>query len=330
MKDGKFQLLIDNSRELDKVGGLFSTTSSFRKCNALSFMIKDKKIDANKVNEAIEVVRKNTSMFSNFRGNNLLTVAVTISQEEDMECTIKEIIYIYESLKSKFIVSQYLVLAAIIIFNARHRVDVVTAITNTRVVYESMKKNHGFLTSSEDVSAAAMIATTSENLNETMEEIEDCYELLRKNGFVASNNLQSLSHMVALFNGTVEEKTTRIVEVRNALKDNKVPLKGYSLPLLAIAAACMDSTDSFARKVYEVSDELRGEKGFGAFSLQADIRNMLALAVVASSYVDNLDSINGEKLINTANNIALTIQIAMEMAAVMAASSAAAAAAAAN
>lgn len=323
MKNKKFQLLIDNSRELDKVGGLFSTTSSFRKCNALSLMIKEEKINSDRVNEAIEVIRKNTSMFSNFRGNNLLTVAVTISQEDDMDCAIKEIIYIYEGLKAKFRLTQYLVLAAIILYNARHRVDVVTAINNTRLVYESMKKNHGFLTSSEDVSAAAMIAINSENINETMEEIEDCYELLRKSKFMASNDLQALSHMMVLFSGTVEEKVNRVVEVRAALKNNKIPLRGYSLPLLAVAAACMDNADSFAKNVYEVSEELRGEKGFGAFSLESDIRNMLALAVVASSYVDKLDEKQGENLVNTANNIALTIQIAMEMAVVMAATSAA-------
>lgn len=175
----KVQLLVNNSGELDKAGGIF-TGNSFRKCSALLLTLKGRNADSKKINQAIEVIKHNTSMLSNFRGNNLLTTATTISLEEDMKGSFKELMSIYDKLKGGFFTNQYLILAAIVIFNARDRIDVDDAVKNTRKVYDYMKNKHRFLTGQEDISAAAMIATTSINIELTLDEIEKCYEALIK------------------------------------------------------------------------------------------------------------------------------------------------------
>lgn len=322
----KVQLLINNSKELDKAGGIF-TVNSFRKCNALTLTLKDKKADANRINEAIKIIKKNTTLMSNFRGNNLFTTAITISLENDMESSFKELMNIYEKLKSFFFANQYLILAAIVIFNARNRVNIDDAVKNTREVYEEMRKNHRFLTGHEDISAAAMIATTSTNIEITLNETEECYEALRSSGFSAGNNTQSLSHILPLFNGSAYEKAIRVLKIQNALRDNKVPLKNYSIPLLGVAAFISDDLNIFAKEVREVSDRLKQENGFGMFALGSTIRNMIATGLVASDYINRLNDADTQKLINATNNITLTIQLAIEVAAASASAGAAAAAA---
>lgn len=322
----KVELLINNSKELDSAGGIF-TGNSFRKCSSLSLTLNDKKADATRINEAIKIIKENTSVLSNFRGNNLLTTAVTISLEDDMEGSLREINNIYDKLKSNFFTSQYLVLTSIVIFNARYRVNVDDAVKNTRIVYDYMKKKHVFLTGQEDTSAAAMIAVTSTNIEETLSEIEEYYIALKNSGFWSGDNLQSLSHILPLFSGSVDGKVNKVVKIDKALRENKVPLKHYSLPLLGIAAVVTEDPNTFAREVREVSEKIKSEKGFGSFSLGSLIRNMIAVGLVASCYVEQLDSIDKEKLINTTNNVALTIQIAIEIAATSAAAGAAAASA---
>lgn len=321
----KVQLLVNNSRELDKAGGIF-TGNSFRKCSALLLTLKGRNADSKKINQAIEVIKHNTSMLSNFRGNNLLTTATTISLEEDMKGSFKELMSIYDKLKGVFFTNQYLILAAIVIFNARDRVDVDDAVKNTRKVYDYMKKKHRFLTGQEDISSAAMIATTSINIELTLDEIEKCYEALIKKGFGMGNNTQSLSHILPLFSGSVEEKVKRISKVNMALKNNGVPLRYYSLPILGVVAGITDDPNSFAKEVKEVNEKIKSEKGFGTFALGSTIRNMMATGLVASYYVDRLNEEEKQTLIDTTNNVALTIQIAIEIATASAATGAAAAA----
>ncbi len=327
MENNMINLLINNSKELDNAGGML-TKNTFRKCSALSLTLKGVKADSNRINEAIKIVKSKTSIISNFRGNNLFNTATVISIEEDMNSAFEEINNIYLKLKKVFSSSEYLVLASIVIFNARYRIGIDEAVKNTREIYDNMKKNHRFLTGKEDISAAAMIATTSSNIKETLNQIEEYYEALKNVGLGSKNNLQSISHILPLFKGSVEENVNKVINLEKALKENKVPLKGYSMPLLGVASIVADDANMFAKEVKEVSEIIKKEKGFGSLTLGSTIRNMIAVGIVASSYAEKLGDEEKANLISATNNIALTIQIAIEIAATSAACAAAAASAA--
>lgn len=327
MENNMINLLINNSKELDNAGGML-TENTFRKCSALSLTLKGVKADSNRINEAIKIVKSKTSIISNFRGNNLFNTATVISIEEDMNSAFEEINNIYLKLKKVFSSSEYLVLASIVIFNARYRIGIDEAVKNTREIYDNMKKNHRFLTGKEDISAAAMIATTSSNIKETLNQIEEYYEALKNVGLGSKNNLQSISHILPLFKGSVEENVNKVINLEKALKENKVPLKGYSMPLLGVASIVADDANMFAKEVKEVSEIIKKEKGFGSLTLGSTIRNMIAVGIVASSYAEKLGDEEKANLISATNNIALTIQIAIEIATTSATCAAVAASAA--
>lgn len=171
-----------------------------------------------------------------------------------------------------------------------------------------------------------MIATSSLNLENTFKEIEQCYELLKNRGFWGGNNLQSLSHILSLNNISPEEKCNKLLLIYNTLKSFKISIKGYSLPILGVAAFVTDDYNEFSKKVIYTRDILKKAKGFGAFSLSTLVLNMISVALVASDYIKSHSNTVQDSLMETTNNVALTMAIAMQVAAASAAAGAAAAA----
>ena len=94
MANNKFDLFLENNKALKSVKGSFTIDDIVIKSNALTYTARNKKIDVDRINAALKVINNNTSIFSNFRGNNKLTTAITISFEDNMEESFKEIISI--------------------------------------------------------------------------------------------------------------------------------------------------------------------------------------------------------------------------------------------
>lgn len=325
----KMNLFLENNNALQNIKGSWSMYEVQKKSSALILTIKNKRIDTERINLALQIIKDNTSVFSNFRGNNKLNIAIAISLEEDMEKSLKEIISIYNKLKEEFPSSEYLIIAAQIIFNSKERVNIDDAIRNTRVAYDYMKKNHRLLTGREDISSAAIIATTSSNFEQTFNEIEECYEILKKERISSSNNIQGLSHILSLINLSSRDKCEKVIGMNSVLRENKVPLKDFYLPLLGIVSFLTYNKEGFAKRVVDLNKELKTHKGFGNFTLGSQLRNMISVVLVSMDYLDALDSDLKNSLIDSTNNVALTVVIAMQTA-IIAASSAAAASAAAS
>ena len=248
MIENKLDLLIKNSNSLDHVKSTFGM-GTFKRCNALNLTIRNINADVNKINSCIDLIRSNSSFFSNFRGNNLLTSAINLSLQNNPEESFKDIMDIYNKLKNYFFANEFLVLAAQIIYSYKGTNDVDIIVRNTRKAYNLMKENHMFLTGQEDICSASLIAVTSTNLDETFIDMERCYKLLRENGFWAGNNLQSLTHILSLFEGSSEEKCNKVVMLDKTLRKYSTPLTSYALPILGVAALTINDNESFAKEL---------------------------------------------------------------------------------
>lgn len=150
MIDSRLHLLVRNSNNLENVKSSY-LAGVFKRCSALTLTLKNLEADVEKINICIDIIKSNSSIFSNFRGNNLLTTAVNLSIQDNPEESFKEIIEIYEKLKYHFLNNQFLVLASQIIYNYRNDKNTDEIIVNTRRAYDLMKKNHLFLTGQEDI-----------------------------------------------------------------------------------------------------------------------------------------------------------------------------------
>lgn len=324
----KLNLMILNSEKIEEVDGTFAM-GMFKKCNALTLTMKNVEINVSNVNNARNIIKDNTSLISNFRNYNLLTTAVNLSLFDNPIEAFDEILDIYSKLKKEFFQSTYLVLVAHYLYINRNKFPIDEAIIKTREAYEKMKKNHYFLTSSDDVMAATMIATNSDNLEKTFEEIEECYKILNNNGYFKGNNLQALSNILCFTEGSPEEKCNKVILFDKELRAINMPLKGYALPILGVATLVTDNYKELALNIKEVDDELKKHKGFGAMTLGYTTRSMISAALTCSSYLENESDINNT-FTETTKNAVINIIIAMQIAASAAAAGAAAGAASAS
>ena len=301
------ELYLENNDALENVKGSSGRYTIPKRFSALTPTIKDEKIDVERVNLALKLIKDNTHWNSYFRGDNRFTVAIAVSFEEDMEESLKEIISIHDRLKKELYNTGYLIAAALVIFNSRERLNVDMAIKNTKVAYDYMKKNHKFITGSEDIASAAAIATTTVNFEQTFNEIEECYEILKKEKIGSSNDIQALSHILSLVNLPQKEKCEKVIEMKSIVKENKVAFDGCYLPLLGIISFLVENKQEFINEIVDVSNELKKHKGFSNFALGKSSRNMIAMVLVSMKYIENLDGDLKNSIINNTNNATMTV-----------------------
>ncbi|EGT3600616.1 DUF4003 family protein [Clostridium perfringens] len=304
MINERVDLLINNGEILDDIEGT-SERNIDRKYSALNLTLRNEIANVDRIEKAIKIIKENTSAFSEYRRRNLLNLAVNISLEEDMDKALSEIENIYINLKSEFSQSRYLMLAAEEIFFSRNFINVEEVIMNTKTAYKYMKKNHRFETKREDLCSAAMIAMTSENLKETFDEINECYDLLTECGFSKNNDLELLSNLLSIINMPVDRKCAQVRDLATNLKENKVEFKKYTLPILGVAAFVTDDYNKLSKNVLDVSETLKENEGFRSVTVDEKVRNIMALILVVKEYLDNLNDDSKFKIIKKSSDRSL-------------------------
>jgi len=297
MINERVDLLINNGEILDDIEGT-SERNIDRKYSALNLTLRNEIANVDRIEKAIKIIKENTSAFSEYRRRNLLNLAVNISLEEDMDKA-------YINLKSEFSQSRYLMLAAEEIFFSRNFINVEEVIMNTKTAYKYMKKNHRFETKREDLCSAAMIAMTSENLKETFDEINECYDLLTECGFSKNNDLELLSNLLSIINMPVDRKCAQVRDLATNLKENKVEFKKSTLPILGVAAFVTDDYNKLSKNVLDVSETLKENEGFRSVTVDEKARNIMALILVVKEYLDNLNDDSKFKIIKKSSDRSL-------------------------
>ncbi len=320
----KLNLFIENHGKIKDIKGSWQMGMMQYSC-VLSSTIKNQNINPIKVEESIDIIKKNTGMFSNFRGYSLFYLSNLLSTKPDIENSFKSILSIYEKLKSiGFFNDTYLPFVATIIYENQDKMDAGKSIERTKYVYDFMKKHHRWLTSSDDYCRAALIAIHSKDLDYDLEYIEKSYNELSLKGFYKSNNLQSLSHIMALDTNKSEDSLNKVVRIRQLLEQNNCKIDGYGYPLIGALSLLECDEDKLVHQIKSVSDELREVHGLGNWGIGKNNRNMISAAIVASSYADCLNQESNVDAISS--NIFVEIIIAIEIAtmvAIIAATSAA-------
>jgi len=326
--NNKLNLFVRNHEKIKQIKGSWQMGMMQYSCVLLS-TIKNQNINPTKIEESINIIKKHTGMFSNFKGHSLFYLANILSTKPDRENSFKTILNIYEKLKSnKFYNDAYLPFVAIIIHENQDKIDINTCIEKSKYVYEFMKKHHPFLTSSDDYCRAALIAIHSKDLDNDLEYIEKSYKALSLKGFYKTNNLQSLSHIMVFDKDKSETSLYKVAKIKKLLEQKNCKIDGYGYPLIGALSLFDCDEYQLVEQIKSVSDKLSEVKGFGDWSLGKANRNMISGAIVASSYTEyfnqksNIDTIS--------NNIFLEIIIAIEIATMIAIIGAASASATAN
>lgn len=284
------------------------------------YCAQGKAADAERLKSCHSLLKEHTGFFSNFRGSMETSFVCMLSLEENPEAALQNALSAYELLKQQFFTSQYLPLAA---FLLKDEADVAGIVARGRQIYETMRKEHPFLTSSEDSVFAVMLARSPKSNEELLADMEACYAPL-KDHFGSGNAAQTASHVLTLADGSAQAKSDRLIELFDSLRRSGLKYsKYYELPTLAALSVLPVDIRQMTADMQEVDAWLSRQKGYGFWGLSKSWRLMHAAMIISTSYASNAS-------LGTAALTGTLGMIISQQVATMAAISAANAAAAAN
>ena len=294
---------------------------------ALLYSMENRTVDLDAIERCRKVIKDNTGIFSQFKDTMKLIISIILSFQTEPEAILKGAVSIYNDMKKEgFHSSPYLVLASVSIALQAEPHQYKRIIGASRSFYQALKKEHKFITSSDDYGFAALLAMTDKSVPQAIREIENCFWLLKEE-FSSSNAVQALSHVLAFSEEEPTTKCRRVVKLYQALKSRKYKLgKGIELSFLGVTALLLEDTDKLADEIAEATEYIKNKKGFGTWSISARERVMFGIALVCDDYLEDAKKNTMEM---TLANQVTGILLAQQMATIAAASSAAAGAAAA-
>lgn len=279
--------------------------------------------DAEKLVESRKLIEQNTGIFSNFRGNVKLPLTAMFSISDAPMEKLVQTTTNYDILKAQLGGSQYLTLVSAILADMTDTENMLKIAGRGKAIYKLMKKEHPFLTNAEDSVFAVLLAFSEKSDEQLIEEMEKVYGYFKKK--FNNNALQSVSHVLALTDGSWEEKCHRMEFLWDSLKnaDRKYSIY-YELSSLAALAITEGDLSQMVDDILEVDKYLEQQKGYGGFGIDKKTRLLHAVMLVAADYSD---SINASTAAVTATLAMIAAQQAA-MCAIIASSSASSAAAA--
>lgn len=312
--------LIENK---DRVKQVFNWDSGLIHLTCAGIYIaKDKIVDEWVLQRCKELLKKKVGMLSNFKSTARSPIVTMLAVSENPEQTLDNGLQVYELLKREFWSSTYLPLVAMIIAQMAEPEEYERIATRTRTIYQCMKAEHPFLTSSEDSVFCALMALSDKSNDILMRDSEKCYRILKGN-FFSSDAVQSLSHVLALCDGDASLKCQRTMDLFYKLKAAGCKYgTDYELPTLGVLAMSAGDLDDIVADMVEVDDWLADQKGFGFFgSISKRQRLMYAGIIVQKEYC--IDETMQTAVVN--GTISMIVAQEAAMCAAIAASSAAAA-----
>lgn len=314
--------LFINNRDIIKSAFKWESAYIYPLCASI-ISSKGKLANVEKMKTCLDLLKQKTGIFSNFRGTSKMATVTMLSFSKFPEKQIEDVLIVYNELKKVFFRSEYLSITAVLVTEFAKPHHYVQIVQNIRNIYNRMKDAHPFLTSSEDITFAALLALSNLDNFYIEKEIEGCYEIL-KSSFFSKNAVQSLSHVLALGKGYAEQKCNKVMDIYNSLKNHGYKYgTNYELATLGVLALLDVNIEILVEDMIKVDNFLKKQKGFGAFGVGAKQRLMYAGILTMNDYIPDSGTLTIE-VAALGGTVALVIAQQSAMIAAMAATSAAA------
>jgi hypothetical protein len=161
-------------------------------------------------------------------------------------------------------------------------------IARMKAIIERWKKDHRFLTGTDDYPMAAMHATRDVSVEQLGMEVEQIYQLLRKARFSAGEQLQLVSHLLRFSEHGPREAAQRFERTAVALKKARQPVWQSHYDEVALLVLSGGHVDDVVPRVIEYRDRLRAVKP----KPTADIAFSIATGVVLAEQVERMTGLD--------------------------------------
>ena len=304
--NNKCKLFIEN-RDVFKAAFPLENAAFYPVCASV-FTDRDKLADVDVLKNTRNLLKSRVNGFSNFRGACELPLVAMLAACNEPERRLEEAIEVYGCLKKHFSPSEFLPITAMILSEHVATEKYGEVSERTHLIYNLMKKEHPFLTSSEDCVFAAMLALSERDDEELVRDVETGYGILKER-FHDRNALQSLSHVVALTCGefmTVKDRCRDTERLFDILKEKKHKYgTGYELASLASLAALPCGVDETSRDIIEVSEYLKTQKMYGFWGSFGNAQRLLhAGMIVTSEHIGGSEALAGAVIGGTLSMVA--------------------------
>ena len=269
---------IENRRRIERTFRM-STPQAHCLC-ALLLGIDDRDADLESIRRGRKILKKNTGIFSTFRGLGMAPAAIKIGEYEDGERRLNDAKDNLKKLKAAgFAPTDYLCPASFLMAKCHDRAE--TIAKSAREQYLEMRHAHRILTGGEDVMFAVLFAMYDMEKDVLYPRADAAMDLLSAR-FGRNNATQTASFAIALSDGDTDLlalKTERLYDaVRAAGERNREML---DLPLLAFLAGLDVPEKETGELIAELSAYLKEQKGFSAVKIGRSQRLFYATALAS-------------------------------------------------
>ena len=249
------------------------------------FCAKGLEADADTLVQCRDIIRKQVGIFSNFRGHLEPALASMLALGSSPEKQMAQALENYKALKQEFWGSEYLALAAFLLTDVSPLTLDQDRILRGRTIYDRMKKEHPFLTASEDSIFALLMAYSDKSDDQLISDMEAAYRILKERFHFVSDTLQTVSHVLALSTDNPEEASDRVIALYESLRSRGVKYgREYHMSPLAALTLMTEDLDRTADEIQQVDTFLSQQKGYGILGPGKAVRAMHAALIVSDQY----------------------------------------------
>lgn len=269
---------IENRKRIERAFRM-STPQTHCLC-ALLLGLDDQDADLLSVRRGKKVLRRNTGIFSAFRGLGMAPAAIKLGGRADGEQRLN---YAKDNLRrlkaAGFAATDYLCPAAFLMAKQHARADVVAR--SAYAHYLEMRHAHRMLTGGEDAMFAVLFAMYDLAPDTVTARADTAMDLLSAR-FHRNNFTQMASFAISAAKGDADLLASGTERLYDAVRDAGVKNREMlDLPLLAFLAALEVPTEETAARIAAVDAYLKSQKGFSAARVGRSQRLFYATALTA-------------------------------------------------
>ena len=240
--------------------------------------------DEDKLKECRKLIKKNSGALSYLKGQVMMPFAANLSMKEDPKAHFDKVLKIYNVAKKKFNRSEYSALLAILLADLIHEDSCEAVLTRGKELSDQIKMAHPFLTNEQDSVLAGLLALSEKSDTELIDDMEKCFDLL-KIKFSHKSSIQSISHVLALTEGSAREKVEHLNDLYDSLREAGKKFGVYTeLSTLAAVSILDNETERVRDRIIGIDDFLSKQKGYGLLGLDKKARLMHATMLTTDLY----------------------------------------------
>lgn len=315
----KLELFVANKQALTKAY-IFENDLN-RMISSLTLTGKNRTVDIDRMKEVRKILAGKASAFSSLRYTMEMSVFTKMAVENDPEGYIDNVKEVYDKILGKRIIEYHsFVLAAMAIVDLGKKSDADRIIAKAWDILAHMKKVHPFLADENDFTFTVLLAMTDKDVDTIISDMEKCYSYLKKDLKIKADadSIQSLCEILILSEGDLIEKCDRAAAIFNSFAEHKMKYGSYYefASIGALVGLDIDK-DELVELVIEVAEDMKQNKGFGAFMLSDRERLMFAAMLVMQDLTDNSDLLYDYAVSGVVINNTVAMIVAEEVAALI-------------